>query len=67
MEVEFTPTTEVPKMKYRVTTAANVNNGSVDCMWYEIQDKGVVFGTDEDNKEIKGYLPTGTFGAILPL
>jgi hypothetical protein len=53
-------------MKYVITVAPNISGGRVECMDYNVTDKGVLFITDKE-RGISGFIPNGSFGAILPL
>jgi hypothetical protein len=52
-------------MKYRIMTAPNVNNGSIECLDYAVTDKGVTFWYEDEGNA--GFIPYGSFGVILPL
>lgn len=70
MEVKLSEEIEVEQpakpMKYVITVAPNISGGRVECMDYSVTDKGVVFIVDKE-RGIHGYIPNGSFGAILPL
>lgn len=64
-------------MKYKIITAPNVGGGLVQCIRYELHEKGILFITQEAAQpahmereaipELKGFIPHGSFGAILPI
>jgi hypothetical protein len=54
-------------MSYKIIVPITINGSAeIDCTAYELGDKGVTYWPNED-KDIMGFIPYGTFGAILPV
>lgn len=63
-------------MKYKIIVSPNVSTDSIECLCYEITINGLKFWTEvqrlsENNTwegdEIAGFIPHGSFIAILPI
>lgn len=54
-------------MMYKIVVPITISStADIDCHKYELTDKGVVYWPIEDTN-VKGFIPYGTFGAIMPI
>lgn len=54
-------------MKYKIVVPITISStADIDCHKYELGDKGVTYWPTED-ENIVGFIPFGTFGAIMPI
>lgn len=54
-------------MSYKIVVPITISStADIDCQKYELGDKGVTYWPTED-EAITGFIPFGTFGAIMPI